>query len=156
MTRSGPPRPTPGSSSPSITTLVLFSPAFGPFDAPRVTHGNIGLLVWWLRWRLPEVPAAWTVQLTEAGISSAGPTFREEAQAPAIRASLRQALGTPGIESSIHHRKKDHPAEGGRRSAWRGRTAASSPPGPPGRWPTAMTWTRRSSPEASRICPTPA
>jgi hypothetical protein len=69
----------------------LLSPEFSADDLPRVTYGNLGALVGWLR--------------------AASPQSSEAAQQAAVCDTLRNVLGTPGIESYIYHRMVDHPAE---------------------------------------------
>ena len=89
----------------------LLAPAFSPDDLPKVTYGNIGVIVGWLSAAFPQHPHAWDVELTESGVNSLAPQSSPEAQADGVCRSLYNVVATPGISNYIYHRMKDHPVE---------------------------------------------
>ena len=88
----------------------LLRPEFSPDDWPRVTYGNLGTLAGWLRMTFPTVPSSFEIMLTESGVNSLSPSS-PQAQADGVCKSLRNALGTPGIENYVYHRMVDNPVE---------------------------------------------
>ena len=89
----------------------LFNPAFGPYDYPKITFGNIGILVSYMRQRFPDKPHAWDIHLTENGINSGSPS-NVNAMEQQLGVATRNVVGTPGIETFYYHRLADHPQEG--------------------------------------------
>jgi hypothetical protein len=89
----------------------LLNPQFSPLDLPKVTYGNIGVIVGWLMAAFPDHPHAWDVELTESGVNSLSPHSSQQEQAEGVCRSLYNVLATPGISNYVYHRMKDHPAE---------------------------------------------
>jgi len=89
----------------------LLHPEFSADDLPRVTYGNIGVLVGWLQATFPETSSAADVQLTESGVNSLPPGSSPGEQADGVCRSLYNVVNTPGISNYIYHRMKDHPVE---------------------------------------------
>ena len=89
----------------------LLEPDFGPGDWPRVTYGNLGTLLGWLHANHPGSVASREVHLTESGVNSISPWSSQSGQAEGVCRSFENTLGTPGIESYVYHRMKDHPDE---------------------------------------------
>ena len=88
----------------------LLEPYFGPNDYPRITFGNIGVLSGYLMQKYPNNPEAYEIQLTENGINAVNSEMKK-LQNIYLCQAFRNILGTPGIESFIYHRLKDHPDE---------------------------------------------
>ena len=91
-------------------------PTFGPNDWPRVTFGNIGVVVGWLMKTFPNKPQSWEVQLTENGIN--GPDYYYEEQRDYLCKAFRNILGTPYVTSFIYHRLVDIAEEGVNLGLW--------------------------------------
>lgn len=89
----------------------LFRPAFGPYDYPKITFGNLGILASYLRQNFPTKPYTWDIHLTENGINSSTPSSQREMQSQ-LKVATRNIIGTPGIETFYYHRLKDHRDEG--------------------------------------------
>ncbi len=88
----------------------LLKPIISPNDYPQITFGNIGVLAGYLRRMYPKNPHAWEIQLTENGLNGVN-TEMQKLQNKNLCQSFINILGTPGIESFIYHRLKDHPDE---------------------------------------------
>ncbi len=89
----------------------LFNPVFGPYDYPKITFGNLGLLAAYLRQRFPNKPHSWDIHLTENGLNSGSPSS-DQLMEQQLRLATRNVIGTPGIETFYYHRLKDHAHEG--------------------------------------------
>lgn len=89
----------------------LFRPEFGPYDYPKITFGNLGILASYLRKTFPDKPYTWDIHLTENGINSGSPSS-EKLMDQQLKVATRNVLGTPGIETYYYHRLVDHRQEG--------------------------------------------
>ncbi len=89
----------------------LFNHNFGPYDLPKVTFGNLGVLASYLRQRFPTKPYTWDIHLTENGINSGSPSSKALMEQQ-LRVATRNVIGTPGIETFYYHRLADHYQEG--------------------------------------------
>lgn len=89
----------------------LYNPTFGPYDYPKVTFGNLGVLAGFLRQRFPTKPHAWDIHLTENGLNAGTPSS-EELQKNQMNIATRNVIGTPGISNYVYHRMRDHYQEG--------------------------------------------
>lgn len=89
----------------------LFRPEFGPYDYPKITFGNLGILASYLRKTFPDRPHTWDIHLTENGINSSSPSSQKLMEQQ-LKVATRNILGTPGIETFFYHRLVDHSHEG--------------------------------------------
>ena len=89
----------------------LLHTAFSSGDLPKITFGNINILVGWLMSTYPNTPSAWKVYLTENGINSLAPYATDEQQKIALCQAFQNIINTPFIENFVYHRMKDHPDE---------------------------------------------
>lgn len=87
----------------------LLHPNFSKNDWPKITFGNVNVLIGWLMKTFPNTPSAWRVYLTENGINGVAPYSNQDSQKTALCQAFRNIVNTPFIENFVYHRLKDHP-----------------------------------------------
>ncbi|CAF0971013.1 unnamed protein product [Didymodactylos carnosus] len=85
---------------------------FSRHDFPKITFGNLNVMVGWLMKTFPNVPSAWKVYLTENGINSLEPFSSEQKQSDQLCNAFRSIVSTPNVDLFIYHRLKDNKGEG--------------------------------------------
>jgi uncharacterized short protein YbdD (DUF466 family) len=89
----------------------LLHTTFSQNDWPKITFGNVNLLIGWLMKTYPNTPSAWKVYLTENGINGIAPYATQDQQNTALCQAFRNIVNTPFVENFVYHRLKDHPDE---------------------------------------------
>lgn len=104
----------------------FFKAEFSVNDYPKITFGNVGLLVGWLMQQFPNTPSAHSIRLTEQGINSIAQSS-ENLQASMLCETFKNIVGTPNIGSYNYHRMTDHVDE----LAWNTAMGLRNPDGTP-------------------------